>query len=91
MVQHPCDVDALEHVDALSSLTDLVGLDITGNDVLTSIDGVSGITSVSAFLRVQGNDVLTNVDGLVNLTDAIADQAHDKHGVDCLLTEAPPS
>ena len=26
--------------------------------------------------------------GLVNLTDAIADQAHDKHGVDCLLDVA---
>jgi hypothetical protein len=25
------------------------------------------------------------LDGLVNLTDVIADQAHDKHGVDCLL------
>ena len=23
--------------------------------------------------------------GLVNLTDVIADQAHDKYGVDCLL------
>jgi len=23
--------------------------------------------------------------GLVNLTDAIADQAHDEHGIDCLL------
>ena len=31
------------------------------------------------------------LDGLVNLTDAIADQAHDKHGVDCLLNEVPPS
>ena len=27
--------------------------------------------------------------GLVNLTDAIADQAHDKHGVDCLLDAEP--
>ena len=25
------------------------------------------------------------LDGLVNLTDVIADQAHDKHGLDCLL------
>ena len=26
--------------------------------------------------------------GLINLTDAIADQAHDKHGLDCLLDVA---
>jgi hypothetical protein len=25
------------------------------------------------------------IEGLINLTDAIADQAHDRHGVDCLL------
>ena len=25
------------------------------------------------------------LDGLINLTDAIADQAHDEHGIDCLL------
>ena len=25
------------------------------------------------------------LDGLVELTDAIADQAHDEHGIDCLL------
>ena len=34
----------------------------------------------------QANDVDRDLlDGLVNLTDAIADEAHDKHGVDCLL------
>lgn len=25
--------------------------------------------------------------GIINLTDHIADELHDKHGVDCLLTE----
>ena len=25
------------------------------------------------------------LEGLINLTDAIADQAHDQHGIDCLL------
>ena len=25
------------------------------------------------------------IEGLINLTDAIADQAHDRHGIDCLL------
>jgi hypothetical protein len=30
------------------------------------------------------------LDGVVCLLDEIADQAHDRHGVDCLLTEEPP-
>jgi hypothetical protein len=25
------------------------------------------------------------LDGLVELTDSLADQAHDRHGIDCLL------
>jgi hypothetical protein len=29
------------------------------------------------------------LEGLINLTDAIADQAADRYGVDCLLPEAP--
>jgi hypothetical protein len=27
------------------------------------------------------------LEGLLNLTDAIADQAHDQYGIDCLLSE----
>jgi hypothetical protein len=27
------------------------------------------------------------LEGLINLTDDIADQAHDEHGIDCLLEE----
>jgi len=27
------------------------------------------------------------LEGLVNLTDAIADQAHDRHGIECLLVD----
>jgi hypothetical protein len=27
------------------------------------------------------------LEGLLNLTDAIADQAHDRHGIDCLLND----
>ena len=27
------------------------------------------------------------LEGLLSLTDAIADQAHDRHGIDCLLDE----
>ncbi len=29
------------------------------------------------------------LEGLIELTDALADQAHDKHGVDCLLDTEP--
>jgi hypothetical protein len=34
---------------------------------------------------MPGDEVL--LDGLVELTDAIADQAHDQHGIDCLLVD----
>ena len=27
------------------------------------------------------------IEGLINATDAIADQAHDRHGIDCLLID----
>jgi len=33
-----------------------------------------------------GPEQFAVLDGLVNLTDDIADQAHDKYGIDCLLT-----
>ena len=32
-----------------------------------------------------GDDRL--LEGLLGLTDAIADQAHDRHGIDCLLSD----
>ena len=32
-----------------------------------------------------GDDAL--LEGLLGLTDAIADQAHDRHGIDCLLRD----
>jgi hypothetical protein len=35
-----------------------------------------------------GSDHEELLEGLVNLTDAIADQAHDNYGVDCLLDES---
>lgn len=36
-----------------------------------------------------GDEVL--LDGLMELTDAIADQAHDQHSIDCLLDEEDDS
>jgi hypothetical protein len=34
---------------------------------------------------VPGDEAL--LEGLLNLTDAIADQAHDRHGINCLLSD----
>jgi hypothetical protein len=34
---------------------------------------------------MPGDGVL--LEGLLELTDAIADQAHDQHGIDCLLSD----
>jgi hypothetical protein len=33
-----------------------------------------------------GDDDL--LEGLLGLTDAVADEAHDRHGIDCLLEDA---
>ena len=41
---------------------------IYNNDALTNLDGLSNITSVGGYLRIEGNDVLTNLDGLSNIT-----------------------
>jgi hypothetical protein len=32
-----------------------------------------------------GDEVL--LEGLIELTDELADQAHDRHGIDCLLVD----
>jgi hypothetical protein len=37
---------------------------------------------------VRTNDIdVTLLEGLIELTDTIADQAHDRHGIDCLLDQ----
>jgi hypothetical protein len=36
-----------------------------------------------AYKPKPGDEAL--LEGLLNLTDAIADEAHDQHGIDCLL------
>jgi hypothetical protein len=35
----------------------------------------------------RSDDEINLREGLLNLLDAIADQAHDKYGIDCLLEE----
>ncbi len=37
------------------------------------------------YLPAAGDSDL--LEGLINLADDIADQAHDEHGIDCLLTD----
>jgi hypothetical protein len=41
-----------------------------------------------AYERHDGDEVL--MEGLLELTDAVADQAHDRHGIDCLLCPDDP-
>jgi hypothetical protein len=50
------------------------------------------LMTIADFARKQqpykpaaGDEAL--LEGLLSLTDAIADQAHDRHGIDCLLGE----
>jgi hypothetical protein len=38
-----------------------------------------------------GPEQFEMLEGLVNLTDGIADQAHDKYGIDCLLSDGETS
>ena len=35
----------------------------------------------------RDGESIEEAEGLTNLLDEIADQAHDRHGLDCLLTE----
>ena len=38
-----------------------------------------------SYMPAPGDEEL--LEGLLNLTDAVADQAHDRHGIDCLLLD----
>jgi hypothetical protein len=44
---------------------------VVGNDVLTDLDCLSGITSVGETLRISGNGALTDLDGLSSITGPI--------------------
>lgn len=35
-----------------------------------------------------GSQRVELLEGLVNLTDVVADQAHDRYGIDCLISRA---
>src|SRR5690606_39665155 len=48
-------------------------LSIAYNSSLTSLNGLSNLTSVGGFLYIEYNQNLTNLDGLSNLTSIGAD------------------
>ena len=52
----------------LSGLTSVYWIEITGNNVLTSLTALSTLANVSGPLFIQNNAVLANVNGLNNLT-----------------------
>ncbi|MBT3223140.1 MAG: hypothetical protein HN348_29045, partial [Proteobacteria bacterium] len=39
----------------------------------TNLDGLSSLTSIHGYLKLQGNDGLTNIDGLYSLTNIDGD------------------
>ena len=96
--------DACDHVAYVLSRYDLVPEErrlLAGEEhqyVLGDIDGPMFRKQRELLLTLisiskQGKAHAANAEqellsGLVSLTDAIADQAHDKHGIDCLLDAA---
>jgi hypothetical protein len=55
----------------------------TQRELLLKITDLAG--KKQPYVPVPGDAEV--LDGLMNLCDAIADQAHDRHGIDCLLEE----
>jgi len=72
----PCDRVVKLHIegadianlDGLAALINILNLHIENNDALTSVDGLSSLTSVGGNLWIQNNSQLTNLDGLAALT-----------------------
>ena len=59
----------LTHLDALSSITKVIGrLEIQNLHSLTQVDGLVNITSVGISVFINDNDVLANLDGLARLS-----------------------
>jgi hypothetical protein len=50
-----------------TSLTAVYGIYVAQNDALTSVDGLSGITSLPGGIIISGNKVLTNINGVSNV------------------------
>ncbi len=55
-------------LDGLSGLTSVHWVEINNNPLLTSIDGLSSVTTYGGPVFVQGNPILPNVDGLSGMT-----------------------
>jgi hypothetical protein len=72
-------------------------LDIQFDPAVTDAESVAGALDMLLEMAMSTPGILdeygdVRVDeflvGLVNLTDELADQAHDRHGIDCLLDSA---
>lgn len=59
---------ALENVNGLSEVSEIGTLDIGGNDQLSDINGLSGLTSVTGSIFLSNNDVLPTLHGFSNLS-----------------------
>lgn len=59
--------EILPHLDGLSNLVTVGGLEIFSNDALVNVNGLSSLTSIGEFIRVWNNESLTNLDGLSGL------------------------
>jgi hypothetical protein len=57
----------ITNLDGLATLINIVHLHIENNDALTSVDGLSSLTSVDGNLWIQNNSQLTSLDGLSGL------------------------
>jgi hypothetical protein len=61
------DTDRVD-LSALSCLTKVGGLvQISRNDLLTSLDGLEQLSKVDSTLEIEGNEVLADLDGLKGL------------------------
>ena len=54
---------------SMSNLNSMYGVTLDGNPALTTLDGLSNLTSVTLHLYIHNNASLTTLDGLSNLTN----------------------
>lgn len=55
-------------LDGLDNLTSVLEINISSNDSLTSLESLSGLSSLEHGLNIWDNDTLTNLHGLENLS-----------------------
>lgn len=71
---------ALTSIAGLSNLSSIensctsAGLEISGNNLLPDLDGLSGLTSIAGSVTISSNTMLGNIDGLSNLGNISSEQ-----------------